>query len=97
MAAPPGSIPMDKHIPIALHRTPEIVIDSAPIAQAFGLDVAAFQRLLEDRKITQLCERGTDEDAGTYRASFYLNRKRVRLLLDGEGRLLAPIETTERQ
>lgn len=62
---------MDKHIPIALQHRPEIVIHSAPIAQALGLDVAAFQRLLEDRTITQLCERGTDEDAGTYRASLH--------------------------
>jgi hypothetical protein len=40
---------------------------------------------MEDRKITLLCERGTGEDAGLYRASFYLDGKRVRLVVDGDG------------
>jgi hypothetical protein len=32
-----------------------------------------------------LCERGTGEDAGLYRASFYHEGKRVRLVVDGDG------------
>lgn len=41
--------------------------------------------LMEQRKITVLCELGTGEDAGLYRASFYHEGKRVRLVVDREG------------
>ena len=48
---------------------PELEIDGALVARAMGLDVAAFRQLMDDGKITVLCERGTGEDAGTWRAS----------------------------
>jgi hypothetical protein len=40
---------------------------------------------MEHRKITVLCERGTGEDRGLYRASFYHDGKRVRLVVDADG------------
>ncbi len=67
---------------------PSIEIDSALVAPGLGLDATEFQRLLDNGKISVLCERGTDEDAGQYRASFYLGDRRVRLLVDADGRLL---------
>lgn len=92
---------MGKRIPIDLHTIDqqhaiEIVIDGAPIARALGLDTATFLRLLALRKIDQLCERGTDEDAGLYRASFYHQRKRVRVVVDREGRQQGGLEVSER-
>ncbi|HEU4797565.1 MAG TPA: DUF6522 family protein [bacterium] len=77
---------MARSIPISLESTPSIEIDAALVAGRFGLTVPAFQRLLEDRKITQLCERGTGPDKGLYRASFYYRGKRVRLVVDAQGR-----------
>lgn len=66
-----------------------IEIDGALVARALGLEVALFRRLMEDRRIVVLCERGTGADAGYHRATFYHHDRRVRLLLDPQGRLVA--------
>ena len=84
---------MARQIPVELTSAREIAVDGAAVARALGLDVAAFRRLMDDRKITVLCERGTGDDAGLYRATFYLEGKRARLVLDGEGRVVGPIDT----
>lgn len=79
-------------IPISLQggpRAPDIEIDAARIARGLGLDVADFRQLMADRQITVLCERGTGEDAGRWRASFYLGDRRVRLVVDAAGNVLA--------
>lgn len=79
---------MARPIPMSLTSAPLIEIDAALVAERFGLTIAAFRQLKEDRKITELCERGTGPDAGLYRASFYLDGKRVRLVVDGSGRVV---------
>lgn len=61
-------------------------IDGARVAERIGLDVAAFRQLMDDGKIAVLCERGTGEDAGTWRATFYYGRQRARFLIDARGR-----------
>lgn len=77
---------MGQAIPIDLNPSRTIEIDGALVARGLGLDLAGFQQLMEQRKITVLCERGIGEHAGLYRASFYHDGKRVRLILDGDGR-----------
>ena len=72
--------------PAATEPAAEIEVDAALVAPGLGLDVAAFQRLMGHRKISQLCERGTGEDAGLYRVTFYYGDKRVRLVIDGDGK-----------
>lgn len=64
-------------------------IDGATVARAIGLDVAAFRQLMADGKIAVLCERGTGEDAGSWRASFYYAGQRARFIVDPQGNLLA--------
>ena len=76
---------MPRDIAIELAGAAEIGIDGARVAQGFGLDVDTFRQLMDERVITLLCERGTGEDAGLYRASFYHGTKRVRVVVDGEG------------
>ena len=39
-------------------------------------------------KITLLCERGTGEDEGTWRVSFYHDGRRARFVVDAQGRIL---------
>ena len=68
-------------------RTPAIEIDAALIAPRLGLTVAEFRQLMEQRRITVLCERGVGEDAGRYRASFYYGDRRVRLVVEAAGRM----------
>lgn len=87
--------PMDRRIAIGLAPAREIAIDGGRVAHALGLDVEAFRRLMDDRKITVLCERGTDADAGLYRATFYFERRRVRLVVDGDGRVLGQTQATD--
>ena len=76
---------MGKPIPIDLNPERAVEIDGALVAAGLGLALAEFRQLMEQRKITTLCERGTGEDAGLYRASFYHEGKRVRLVVDADG------------
>ena len=80
----------DRRIDIAVN--PEVEIDAALVADGLGLEVDEFRRLMEQRKISVLCERGTGEDAGLYRASFYHGQRRVRMVVDASG---TPVETAQ--
>lgn len=80
---------MSSSIPIELAGQPSIEVDGALVAHGLGLDVAEFRGLMEIRKISVLCERGTGEDAGLYRVSFYHDGRRMRLVVDAAGR---PVE-----
>ncbi|HOV96460.1 MAG TPA: DUF6522 family protein [Thermomonas sp.] len=85
-----------KSIPIALNPKLEIAIEAAPIASALALDAAQFLQLLEQKKIDQLCERGTGEDSGLYRASFYHAGKRARVVVNLDGQVQGDVELRSR-
>lgn len=87
---------MAKSIPLDLNPVLEIEIDAAPIAAALGLQQDAFLRLLEQHKIDRLCERGTGEDAGLYRATFYHGPSRARVVVDRRGRFVSAVEQRTR-
>ncbi len=76
---------MDTGRRIDMNVNPEVEIDAALVADGLDLDVEEFRRLMEQRRISVLCERGTGEDAGLYRASFYYGERRVRLVVDASG------------
>lgn len=76
---------MSKSIPIQLSPSTNVEIDATIVAGELGLPIARFRQLMEQGKISVLCERGTDEDEGLYRASFYYDGKRARLVVDGDG------------
>jgi len=76
---------MGKQIPVELHPSQTVEIDAASVAPGLGLALADFQGLMERRAITLLCERGTGEDAGLYRATFYYQGRRIRLVVDRDG------------
>ena len=46
-----------------------------------------FRELMAQRKVAILCERGTGDDAGLYRATFYYGKRRLRLVVDEQGQL----------
>lgn len=76
-------------IPLQLRGpAPAIEIDCALVAGCLGLPVAEFRQLMEQRRITVLCERGVGEDSGSYRATFYYDDRRVRLVVDRNGRVV---------
>jgi hypothetical protein len=76
---------MDKGIPIELNPSNTVEIDGGLVARGLGLALPDFRQLMEHQKITVLCERGIGEDAGLYRASFYHQGKRMRLVIDSDG------------
>jgi hypothetical protein len=47
---------------------------------------------MDQGKIKTLCERGTGEDEGVFRISFYHNAARVRLVVDPQGALHQPMD-----
>ena len=63
----------------------DIDIDGTLVAQALSLEVADFRRLMDTGKITVLCERGTGDDSGRYRASFYHAGQRARFVRSRSG------------
>ena len=80
---------MAERIPIKVNPPLDIEVDGALVADALGLAPATFRQLMESGKITVLCERGTGEDAGTWRASFYYGGRRARFVVDAQGNPLA--------
>jgi hypothetical protein len=78
-----------RQIPADLLDPPSIEIEGTVVARALGLELDVFRQLMTDRKITMLCERGTGEDSGRYRATFYYGSLRVRLVVDRDGRVLS--------
>lgn len=67
---------------------PEIEIDAGVIGAGLGIEPALVQAHLQERRIRVLCERGTGEDIGTLRVSFYFRSLCLRLLVDAAGNLL---------
>lgn len=65
-----------------------IEIDGALVARKLGLEPEAFRQLMEDRKVSVLCERGVGEDEGLYRATFYFRDRRFRAVLEPSGRIV---------
>ena len=71
-------------------QAPSLEIDGAMVATELGLEVEAFRQLMADGKISVLCERGTGEDANTWRASFYHGQRRARFVVDASGKPVHP-------
>jgi hypothetical protein len=65
-----------------------IEVDASIIAQGLGLEPGLIQPMMQDGKITSLCERGVDEDAGTYRLSFFTVSKRLRIIVNDAGEVV---------
>ncbi|MEN1944210.1 DUF6522 family protein [Luteimonas sp. MJ293] len=65
---------------------PMIEISGAMVADELGLEPEEFRQLMDVRKIKTLCERGTGEDEGLFRATFYHGDRRARFIVDRHGR-----------
>ena len=65
-----------------------IEIDVAVIAKGLGIEPEVVQVQMRGGMITTLCERGVDDDAGTFRLSFFTEHKRFRLILDEAGEVI---------
>jgi hypothetical protein len=63
-------------------------VDATIIGQCLGIEPARVQDLMRERKITCLCERGIDHDAGRYRLTFFYGNVRFRLVVDEAGNVV---------
>jgi len=63
-------------------------IDASVLAAGLGLEASRVPELLRSGAITSRCERGTNEDEGRYRLSFFYAGRRLRLITDASGRVL---------
>ena len=62
-----------------------LCIDAAVIGRGLNVEASLVQARMREGKITVLCERGVDEDAGRYRMTFFHENRRFRLVVDEEG------------
>lgn len=65
------------------------VVEAEDLARAFGVDAAEILRDLRDGRLTSRCETGIAEDAGRHRLIFSRQGRRLRLTVDGGGRILS--------
>jgi hypothetical protein len=65
-----------------------IVVDAGVIGTALGIDQGLVQPLMREGKITTLSEHGIEDDAGTYRLTFFYNNRRARLIVSEQGHIL---------
>ena len=66
----------------------EFSVDAAEIAEGLRIHPAQVLAGMRQRRITSLCERGIDEDAGRYRLTFFYARRRFRLVVDEAGTII---------
>ncbi|RZA31310.1 MAG: hypothetical protein EOP92_31855 [Lysobacteraceae bacterium] len=61
-------------------------MDAGPVGEGLGVDPREVAAMIDVGIISVLCERGTGEDEGLHRITFYYRGQRLRLLLDRGGR-----------
>jgi hypothetical protein len=83
---PGGYDPAAEARPVEVHR--RIDVDANLVGQALGLPPQEVPAMVEDGRIATLCERGTGEDAGHFRFTFYYGRRRLRIVTDHLGKVL---------
>ena len=65
-----------------------IQVDAKLIAEGLGIDLPSVQARMRDGKITSRYERGTDEDEGRHRLTFFAEHCRLRLVVDETGSVI---------
>jgi hypothetical protein len=63
-------------------------IDAAVVGRGLNVEPSLVPVRMREGKITVLCERGIDEDAGRYRLTFFNRNRRFRLVVDEEGNVV---------
>jgi hypothetical protein len=73
---------------------PNPTIEAVHLGKLLGLDPADVLALMRSGEITSRFETGVDEDAGTFRLTFWYKRIRVRLTCDVEGTVINTTRVT---
>ncbi|MGX4805474.1 DUF6522 family protein [Bradyrhizobium guangdongense] len=64
------------------------VVDAALIGELLHIPATRVTILMREGGITSVCERGTGENEGEFRLTFFYRSRRARLITDLAGRLL---------
>ena len=64
-------------------------VPAETIAEGLNLDAADVQAMLKAGIIATSCEAGVDEDFGTFRLTFSTRHRRLRLIIDALGDVVA--------
>jgi len=62
-----------------------LTIDAAVIGRGLNVEPSLVPVRMREGRITVLCERGYDRDAGRHRLTFFYKNRRFRLVVDEEG------------
>lgn len=62
-----------------------IEIDASIVADGLGLSLALLQQEMCAGRITSVAERGTEDDSGRHRLTFFSEHRRLRLVVDKTG------------
>lgn len=65
-----------------------IEVEASVIAEGLGLALPQFREAMRAGKITSVAERGTDEDLGRHRLTFFSGHRRFRLVVDQSGKVI---------
>lgn len=65
-----------------------IEVDASVIAEGLDLSLPQLQRQMRAGRVTSRSERGTGEDAGRHRLSFFSEHRRFRVIVDERGAII---------
>lgn len=65
-----------------------VEIDASVIAEGLGIALPLLRKQMRAGKITSLSERGTDDDIGRHRVTFFSEHRRFRLVVDERGAII---------
>lgn len=66
-------------------RNAAIEIDARIVAEGLGIEPDQVEPARRAGTIATMCERGTGIDAGLVRVTFYLGKRRLRVVVDANG------------
>jgi len=66
----------------------DFAIDASLLGELLDVPSCRVQDLMRQKEITGLCERGEGEHQGLYRLTFFHKGRRVRLSVDGAGKII---------
>ena len=65
-----------------------IEVEASVIAEGLDLSPSELRQQMREGRITSLSERGTGEDMGRHRLTFFSEHRRFRLVLDDRGAII---------
>lgn len=68
-------------------RADGITVDAEVIADELGLEPSAVPLHMHEGEITSICERGTGQDDGLHRLTFFYFNRRLRLVIGPDGKI----------